>query len=105
MLEENKEVQQTKKLLNEMSKVITPEMQAFNKTYLPRVQEFMNNPEQKTLEIDVKFIKIKVYKYLEIQVLRQYYNVPLHIKYDDESIMKRSKMIIQKYLRIKRPGK
>jgi len=95
-LEENKEIQQTKKFLNEMSKVITPEMQAFNKTYLPKVQEFMNNPEQKTLEIDIKFIKIKVYKYLEIQVLKQYYNVPLHIKYDEESIMKRSKMIIQK---------
>ena len=97
VLEDNKEVQHTKRLLNEMAKVITPEMQAFNKTYLPKIQEFMNNPDVKTLEIDIKFIKAKVYKYLEMQVLRQYYNVPLHVTYDNEMLMKRSKMIFQKY--------
>jgi hypothetical protein len=72
MLEENKEIQKTKKALKELDKIISPEMHAFVNLYLPKVEDFLLRSEDSTLELEIQYIKFKVYKHLESTVIFQF---------------------------------
>jgi len=95
-IEASKSTLSIKKKLFEMSKSISPEMHAFTKLSLPKVEEFIKDPNANHFELEIKFIKAKVYRHFESNVKKYFPNQPLNIQYDHEDFFKRSKMIITK---------
>lgn len=79
------------------ARVIAPDMLSFRATHEPTVKAFMENTAcyGQTLEISIKYMKYRVYKYLEECLLRDYHNY-IEISYDSEFLKNREKMLVKK---------
>ena len=96
-LRESKSHNEVKKRLERNSRIITPDMIAFRAIHEEKIKDFAINESSigKTLEITIKYMKVRVYKYFE-EILIENFKSSLEITYDNESIRDRTKMIIKR---------
>ena len=90
--------QMLKKNLEKNTRVITPDMIAFRAMHEDKVNALIENYAciGQTLEISVKYMKAKNYKYLENYLVEKFPKM-LKITYDSEFMKDRTKMFIERF--------
>lgn len=102
--EENLKVSQgqkaLKKNLERIEKVATLDMIAFKALHKEKIESYIKNYSYlgQTLEISIKFIKVRVYKYLEDYIMRTFPGL-VEISYDFEIMIDRCKMLIKRFFK------
>eukprot|EP01017_Pseudomicrothorax_dubius_P034462 TRINITY_DN4727_c0_g1_i7.p2 TRINITY_DN4727_c0_g1~~TRINITY_DN4727_c0_g1_i7.p2 ORF type:complete len:546 (+),score=133.81 TRINITY_DN4727_c0_g1_i7:1048-2685(+) len=98
-LAETQRLAAVKKRLREVDTTITAEMQTFYLMHAARIKDFFSEAptdNTRTLEVNVKFIKYKVYKYLEEKLGNVVTDGRLEVKYDSDSLVNRTKMTLRR---------